>query len=157
MRRRIIAIVAILVATTATTVLSTGPATAAPASIGVTAVRPDLDGVRIQSVNNSAVFLIIDGQRHWIPNETTYFNLFRSFDGIVKDAHINDIDEGEQLSDGAILARSPDFANVYLVSNGMRRWISSRGVFDRYQFNSRKIVSIPSVVLFTIPEGPPIV
>jgi hypothetical protein len=156
MRRRIIITVALLVATAATTVLSTGPAAAVPTSVGVTAVRTDLDGVRIQPVNNPAVFLIIDGQRHWIPNQTTYFNLFRNFDGIVKDPHINDIDEGQQLSDGAILARSPEFSNVYLVSNGTRRWISSQGVFDRYQFDNRKIVLIPSAVLFGVPEGPPI-
>lgn len=116
--------------------------------------HPELNGYRIKTVNSPAVYLVLDGKRRGIPNEATYFNLFRSWDGIQNVIDIDRIDDGGNLSDGAILAKSPSSAAVYLVSNGMKRGITSAAVFDKYSFDWDKIVTLSAVVLDAVPNGP---
>ncbi|MGV9855775.1 hypothetical protein ACWDWU_44595 [Streptomyces sp. NPDC003442] len=116
--------------------------------------HPELNGYRIKTVNSAAVYLVLDGKRRGIPNETTYFNLFRSWDGIQNVIDIDSIDDGGNLSDGAMLAKSPSSATVYLVSNGVKRGITSAAVFDKYSFDWDKIVTVSAVVLDAVPNGP---
>ncbi|GAA2333112.1 hypothetical protein [Streptomyces violaceusniger] len=116
--------------------------------------HPELNGYRIKTVNSSAVYLVLDGKRRGIPNEATYFNLFRSWDGIQNVIDIDRIDDGGNLSDGAMLAKSPSSATVYLVSNGIKRGITSAAVFDKYSFDWDKIVTVSAVVLDAVPNGP---
>ncbi|WP_190024533.1 hypothetical protein [Streptomyces hiroshimensis] len=115
--------------------------------------HPELNGARLKGVNSPAVYLILDGQRRWIPNPATYNNLFRNWNGIQSVIDIGSIDDGGQLSDGAILAKSPDGPAVYLVSNGVKRWITSPAAMDKYYFDWNKIVSVSPVALNAIPTG----
>ncbi|MGK5732146.1 hypothetical protein [Streptomyces sp. URMC 124] len=115
--------------------------------------HPELNGARLKGVNSPAVYLILDGKRRWIPNPATYNNLFRNWNGIQTVVDIAAIDDGGQLSDGAILAKSPDGPAVYLVSNGVKRWITSPAAMDKYYFDWNKIVSVSPVALNAIPTG----
>ncbi|MFF7725306.1 hypothetical protein [Streptomyces sp. NPDC008001] len=115
--------------------------------------HPELNGARLKGVNSPAVYLILDGKRHWIPNPATYNNLFRNWNGIQSVIDIGAIDDGGQLSDGAILAKSPGEPAVYLVSNGIKRWITSPAAMDKYYFDWNKIVNISPVALNSIPTG----
>ncbi|MGK5549679.1 hypothetical protein ACSNOH_33895 [Streptomyces sp. URMC 127] len=118
--------------------------------------HPELNGARLKGVNSPAVYLILDGKRRWIPNPATYNNLFRSWDGIQTVIDIDAVDDGGQLSDGAILAKSPGEPAVYLVSNGVKRWITSPAAMDKYYFDWNKIVNVSPVALNAIPTGAPI-
>ncbi|MBF6044507.1 hypothetical protein GO001_04615 [Streptomyces sp. NRRL B-1677] len=115
--------------------------------------HPELDGARLKGVNSPAVYLILDGKRRWIPNPATYNNLFRNWNGIQSVVDIGAIDDGGQLSDGAILAKSPSGPAVYLVSNGIKRWITSPAAMDKYYFDWNKIVNVSPVALNAIPTG----
>ncbi|WP_413812556.1 hypothetical protein [Streptomyces sp. OE57] len=131
-----------------------GAASAAQGSSAqVQGEHPELNGYRIKTVNSAAVYLVLDGKRRGIPNEATYFNLFRSWDGIQNVIDIDSIDDGGNLSDGAMLAKSPSSATVYLVSNGVKRGITSAAVFDKYSFDWDKIVTVSAVVLDAVPNG----
>lgn len=129
-------------------------ATAKGSSARIQGEHPELNGYRIKTVTSAAVYLVLDGKRRGIPNEATYFNLFRSWDGIQNVIDIDRIDDGGNLSDGAMLAKSPSSATVYLVSNGVKRGIASAAVFDKYSFDWDKIVTVSAVVLDAVPNGP---
>ncbi|PSJ26899.1 hypothetical protein B7P34_20475 [Streptosporangium nondiastaticum] len=115
--------------------------------------HPELNGARVKGVNSPAIYLILDGKRRWIPNPATYNNLFRDWNGIQSVVDIGAIDDGGQLSDGAILAKSPSGPAVYLVSNGIKRWITSPAAMDKYYFDWNKIVNLSPVALDSIPTG----
>ena len=116
--------------------------------------RPDLSGLRVKLPNHPEVYLIDpEGYRRWIPNPDTYNNLFRGWDGIVVDIDINEIAQAAPLSDGAILARAANAAPVYLVSNGVKRWITSPQVMDKYHFRWDRVYVLPPAVVNLIPTG----
>ena len=122
----------------------------------ITEPRPDLAGLRVKSPNAPQVYLIDpDGYRRWIPNPPTYNNLFRDWNGIITDIDTNEISEASPLTDGAVLARGIGTAPVYLVSNGMKRWITSPTAMDKYYFNWNTVVQIPSILVDSIPTGSP--
>jgi hypothetical protein len=110
----------------------------------------------VQSPGRPQIYVIDpEGYRRWIPNPSTYDNLFNTWDGVIVDLGTHNIPEAAALSNGAFLAKSPDAVQVYLVSNGQKRWITSPPVFDHYRFNGNKIQSVSSVALDAIPTGPP--
>lgn len=116
--------------------------------------RPDLSGVRVKSPNDAAVYLIDpEGYRRHIPDPDTYNNLFRDWSGIIVDIDVRNITAAAALSPGAILAKSPDRPEVYLVSNGIKRHIWSPAVMDKYHFSWEKIRTLPQVSLDAIPAG----
>ncbi|MFI1800282.1 hypothetical protein ACH427_23425 [Streptomyces sp. NPDC020379] len=115
--------------------------------------HPELNGKRVKGINGPAIYLILDGKRRWIPNPDTYNNLFRGWDGIQSVVDINSIDDGGQLSDGAILGKSPNAPQVYLISNGVKRWITSPAAMDKYDFAWNKIVVLSPVAIGSIPTG----
>jgi hypothetical protein len=137
------------------------PAQPLQVSVGVQpetlrAPRPDLNGLRVKSPTSPPVYLILDGYRRWIPDPDTYNNLFRDWNGIIVDINIGDISEGSQLAYGAVLARPAGAAPVYLVSNSIKRWITSPAAMDKYYFAWDRIVVVPHILLDSIPEGPSI-
>jgi hypothetical protein len=118
--------------------------------------RPDLNGLRVKLPNADPIYLILDGYRRWIPDPDTYNNLFRNWDGVIVDIDINDIPEGPPLSHGAILARALNTAPVYLVSNGLKRWVTSPAAMDKYWFAWEKVLNVPASLLDPLPPGAPL-
>ncbi len=116
--------------------------------------RPDISGLRVKLPTDPKVYLIDPrGFRRWIPDPTTYNNLFRDWAGIVIDIDINEIPEASPLTSTAVLVKS-NTAPVYLVSNGMRRWITSPEVMDKYTFAWERILTLPPSVVDSIRRGP---
>lgn len=141
-------------------------ATAAPETldlrIGIVAPagapRPDLNGLRITPLGeNQPVYLILEGTRRHIPNPATYDNLFIDWSGIYIAVDLDQIPEGDPLSDGAILAQAAprpgeEFpAPVHLITNG-KKWFAAQP--KRYHFDPRKARLVPPVVMDLIPSGP---
>ncbi|MEV4443177.1 hypothetical protein AB0K09_30070 [Streptomyces sp. NPDC049577] len=115
--------------------------------------RPELNGMRVKPVNGPAVYLVLDGRRRWIPNPATYNNLFRDWNGIQSVIDIGSIPDGGALSDGAFLGKAPNAPEVYLISNGVKRWITSPAAMDKYYFAWNKIVNVSPVAIAAIPSG----
>jgi hypothetical protein len=120
----------------------------------VSAPRPDLNGLRLGHPVTGAIYLIDEGYRRHIPNPETYNNLFRDWNDIIWDPYVNDIPELAPLSHGSILAQTNGTAPIYLISNGVKRWISSPYIMDRYYFNWGKVVVLNQPILLnSIPSG----
>src|SRR4051794_14942050 len=77
------------------------------------------------------VYLIDRGFRRYIPNVTTYENLFRDWECIIEDIDIETIRLGDPLSDGASLVRVTGREEVYFVDEGIRRLIPCAQVLDK--------------------------
>ncbi|MBT2382167.1 hypothetical protein [Streptomyces sp. ISL-11] len=112
-----------------------------------------MNGQRLKGVNSPAIYLVLDGRRRWIPNPATYNNLFRDWNGIQTVIDIGSIDDGGQLSDGAFLGKAANDPAVYLISNGVKRWITSPAAMDKYHFAWNKIASVNPLALSSIPTG----
>lgn len=116
-------------------------------------IRPDLNGVRLKGPASPAIYVVIDGYRRWIPDPATYNNLFRDWNGVIVVSNLPDIAEAEPLTSGAVLARPAGMAPVYLVSNGVKRWITAPSVMDKYYFNWSRVQNLPPNVVNSIPTG----
>jgi hypothetical protein len=116
--------------------------------------RPDLNGLRVKFPNQPAIYLIDRGYRRWIPDPATYNNLFRDWNGIVVDIDIDEIPLAPQITSGAVLVRADGTAPVYLVDQGMKRWIVSPAMMDKYYFAWNRIYVLPRGVVDPIPVGP---
>ncbi|SED39190.1 hypothetical protein SAMN04489727_7681 [Amycolatopsis tolypomycina] len=95
------------------------------------------NGYRYQVPGTTAVYLVIDGVRHHVPDERTYFNLWRTWDGILPGG--TNITVGDPLLSNSYLGQE-DFwpYRVYLVGRS-KRWIPSPAIFDQYAFDWAKI------------------
>src|SRR4051794_37367351 len=79
------------------------------------------DGERVIGSKGGAVYLALNGQLCWIPDPTTYNNLFKDWNGIVvNDYLINNMPHGATLTSGAVLAQATGTAPVYLATNNMK-------------------------------------
>jgi hypothetical protein len=116
--------------------------------------RPDLNGLRLKSVNDPKVYLIDQGTKRWIPNPSTYNNLFRDWTTIVVDIDVDEILTGAPLTDGAFLARAGTSAPVYLIDQGTKRWILNPPTMEKYDFDWGKVKEVDAVLINALPNGP---
>ncbi|MFD0764333.1 hypothetical protein ACFQZI_05680 [Mucilaginibacter lutimaris] len=149
-----------IIITAITTLLTEGKiANGAPAWPDIKGVTPDAidpeattvwtEGSRI-SVGD-AIYLILDGQVRHIPDPETYKNLFDTWDGVIKSEEgLQKI--GRPLTAGAYLSKA-DGDRVYLVVDGVKRWIASPQVFKKYHFNDKAIKHISPAQQNAIPTG----
>ena len=113
------------------------------------------EGYRINQEGQPAIYLVLDGKRHHIPNPTTYNNLCGNSDTRHAVLDVNIVPDGGALSDGAILARPNNAPNVYLVSNGKKRHVTSPAAMAKFGFDG-VIRVVDHVLLDFIPTGGPI-
>jgi hypothetical protein len=112
------------------------------------------DGERVKGSNSAPVYLILHGQLRWIPDPTTYNNLFKDWNGIsINDYLVDNVPAGATLTSGAVLAKG-SAAPIYLVTNGQKLWIPDPTVFNKFYFNSGKVITVPDVVINFVPQGP---
>lgn len=115
--------------------------------------RPDLAGLRLTPLKGGPVYLVNpEGFLQLIPNPQTYNNLFRDWNNIVK-ADLIGIAMGNPLTDGAVLAKADNSDAVFIVTNGVKRWITSAASMDKYYFSWNAIVTAPHVLVDFVPTG----
>lgn len=115
--------------------------------------RPDLSGLLIQQPGTYGIYLIVNGTKRLIPDPDTLKRLFIHNPTIIP-WDVPSVESGPMLSVGAVLVRADGFANTYVVTNGVRWFIPSDAVFNRYQFNRANVVVVPAIVINSVPPGP---
>ncbi|HWW03931.1 hypothetical protein [Collimonas sp.] len=112
------------------------------------------DGERITASTGGAIYLVMNGLRHLIPNPTTYNNLFSTWGGVVvSDYLVDSIPSGPPLTSGAVLAKGSP-SNIYLVTNNQKLWIPNPATFEKFSFSSNKVVTVPDVIINAVQAGP---
>ncbi|MFD1547854.1 hypothetical protein [Nonomuraea guangzhouensis] len=105
-------------------------------------------GKRFQMSGSNRVYLAgPDDVAYAIPNETIYFQLWNTWDGLTvwpRDT-VSSCFGGSHLWSDAFLIRDPTSPRVYLYDDriGRFRWITSEAVFDQYAFARNKIRLFP--------------
>ena len=110
------------------------------------------EGYRIRQAGHEPVFIVIDGKRHWVPNNATHYNLFGENGNIHEVVDINVVPHGSALSNGAILARPNNSSNVFLITNGLKHHLASPSVMSKFGFEGIVRV-VPSVLIDFIRTG----
>jgi hypothetical protein len=98
----------------------------------------------------NGIYLVLDGNVRNIPDPNTYDNLFENRNNIITSAANLQV-IGEPLTPGAYLAAGD--TRVYLVNDGVKRWIASPQVFQKYHFNAAVVKTINAGELKDIPMG----
>lgn len=115
--------------------------------------RPDLSGMRLMGLTGPAIYVVSpEGYLQLIPNPNVYHALFRNWDNITH-TDVNLLAMGPSLSDTAQLVKKVGAADVYLLSNGMKRPITEAG-FNKYNFAWDQIVTYPQSFIDMWPTGP---
>ena len=128
-----------------TTAAGTVPAGVTPSP------APQYNGMLQQEPNTAPVYQVINGVLCWIPDLQTLSNLIVPG---AKAQNLADIAVGTPLTSGAVLAKGDVDPSTYLVSNGVKMWIPNETIFGNYQFNWAKVVTVPQIVINSIPDGP---
>ncbi|PQO35827.1 hypothetical protein C5Y96_09265 [Blastopirellula marina] len=115
-------------------------------------LRPDLNGVRVKLPNQPHIYLIDEGKKRHIPDPPTYNSLFRSWEGIVEDLDVNDIETGTTITPGSVIATGDATPHVYLIDGRSKRHIVSPAVMDKYHFRW-PTQPVPQAVIDGIPTG----
>jgi hypothetical protein len=118
--------------------------------------RPELNGRRLKYPGRPQIYLVDQGYRRHIPDQATYNNLFRDWNGIVETELISDVPEGAPIASGTVLARGIGTTTVYFVEPGSKRWIFNPHTMDVYYFSWGRVYNVPLTLLLGIPDGPSI-
>jgi hypothetical protein len=119
-------------------------------TVSLTTPGPELHGRRLQLPGTSAVFLVLDGHRHLIPDQATA-GLFRDASGIqMMDASA--IPDGGPIS-GASLVRTDVDGHVFLIANGRKHWVDTADALAFYDFDPDRIVDVPASAIAGLTRG----
>ena len=113
--------------------------------------HPEVNGDLLKLPNTDPIYSVIDGYRCHVPDRQTFNNLFTG--SATPEPLLKVVSEGHPLSVGAMLVRAKGDEKVYLLSNGVKRWIPSRDIFNLYHFNAAGITDFPAIVVNSIPTG----
>ena len=111
------------------------------------------DGLRVAAHTTSAIYLVMWGELHWIPDPATFNSIFKDWSGIINSDYIVDnMPKGLALAAGSFIAISGASPAWYFVTLGKKLHIPDPATVNR--FNFRSPISLPHLALDYIPTGP---
>ncbi len=123
------------------------------------AVKTDaVNGVLVKG-SGPRVYMVFNNVRRWIQNEKIFKELGYSFENVqtMPDDIVDSFAEGELVDDakfypdGSLLKDEKN--RIYLIENGLRRWIANDSVFKDLKFNHNSVIPISNNQLQNIPIG----
>jgi len=121
---------------------------------------PPLDyknGWRIRDGRSGRIFLVLDGGLRYILNSMIYEHLFVDWTGIHEVRHLGEgYKSGPMIDWPVYLAKGTSDGKVFLLIDGMKRWITSPAVFNAYGFSWEKIRTEAADSLNRMPTGAPL-
>jgi hypothetical protein len=128
----------------------------------VVSLRPELNGQLFRPPENERVWMIDGGQRRWI-TPAAFGSLFVS-DPKIASFDVAPIAEGNPVADGAMLVKAPDDPRIFLIDRNpagrpaiFKRHVVGMDVLRLYQFSTSSMVTLPAIVLDSVPTGDPLV
>lgn len=125
-----------------------------PARLLITLAGPrsQTKAKRIRTPSDGKIYLVIDNQLRWIPNEPTYTGLFIPGVGITDIPSADGYLVGPPLS-GAYLAKPDRGDGIYFIEGGKKRFLTQSAIF-RFSFDKARIRTVPAGELAKMPDGP---
>jgi hypothetical protein len=124
-------------------------------------IRKDLNGLRVRLPLSAPIYLIDLGKRRHIPNPQVYNQLFSTWEGVIDDIDVDEIQLGDPIPETALLFRCADSPKVFLLDgnppNQVKRHVVAPAVMDRYKFDWAKVQgwNVPLSAI-AYPDGDPI-
>src|SRR5262249_46903665 len=123
------------------------------------------EGELIKGMSHPEVYVIQNGQRHWIPDPATLQSRW-SWDQVqtLSDGDVDVIPlgdpipsvlSGQKWPDGALVT-APPAPEIYIVQGGQRHWIPNPQTFIANGYAWDAVEAIPTSVINTIPLGAPV-
>lgn len=121
-----------------------------------------VDGMVVKG-SGPEVYIMENGMRRWVVDETAFDDLFLPWDRVVL---VADEDIAQYPKGKSILAKSrypdgmllrADGVKVYRMERGTKRWITSENEFNALKLDWRAVMDISMQKLKTVSEGKPIV
>ena len=119
----------------------------------------DGNRVMVSPGGDGKVYVVIDNQKCYIPDNPTSGNLWADNDAIqhLTKQQFDEISTGAALSVGAVLATAIHDDGVFLVTGKQKRHIHSPETFKKYGFNKNVIFNkVPKIIMDNVPSGPEI-
>ena len=112
--------------------------------------------------NGDSVYVISDEKKRWIASLEIFNALGYKWENIfqISEEELNLIPIGSKISDTDIhpngnLIRGAD-GKVYLIENGLKRWIKNPEIFEKHNFKWQNIISVSNLEISKYPLGLPI-
>ena len=119
--------------------------------------HPELAGRKVRIPGTTPIYVIDqNGYRRFVPFPLTFLNLFGDVipsDNMMVAGEVGDIAIGPPLDERAILIRGASLEAIYLLDRGTKKLISSPKIMNKYGFDERCIVSVPQVLIDSLPAG----
>lgn len=110
----------------------------------------------IKDANSPRVYFILDGRKSWIQTPQSFERMVSSWSAItlIQDSDI--YPNGDAIDNDSQLMRGKDSTKVYLALYGVKRWITTPGVFESLGLDWGKVAVVDHWVLQLFREGLPI-
>jgi hypothetical protein len=119
--------------------------------------HPEFAGRKARIPGTTPIYVIDrKGYRRYVPYPLTFLNLFGDAipaDRMMVAEEVANIAIGPPLDDRAILVRGASLESIYLVDRGAKKLISSSQVMNKYGFDEKCIISVPQVLIDSVPVG----
>lgn len=113
-------------------------------------------GALLQDKNTGGVFYVEDGIKYPIVAKEILTNNFKNYKlTVVSPEELNKYitaANGVKLKDGTLIKIRTD-AKVYVISNGLRRWIANESTFNQLGYKWADIIDVSEKVAILHPEG----
>lgn len=119
------------------------------------------NGSCLKRNDEAAIYLVMDGKKCHIPNVPTLLNLYKDGSHVLSGGTLGRIlefvipkmENGAEISDGALLIKSDSSDAVFLLTNNRKYGITSMEQFNSCHFDAEKIRIFPNVIIEAIPNG----
>lgn len=119
--------------------------------------HPEFAGRKARIPGTTPIYVIDrKGYRRYVPIPSTFLSLFGDAipaNNMIVAEEVADIAIGPPLDERAILVRGASLESIYLLDRGTKKLISGSQVMTKYGFDEKCIISVPQVLIDSIPVG----
>jgi len=106
----------------------------------------------VQTYGEAEVYLVMFCEKKWIPNPPTLDGIFNSWK-IHRFKKEPGLEKSSAVTNGALLIKDAKSPKVYIHTNGHKYWICNPATFNKFNFDWKKIHTLPVDEVDKIPTG----
>jgi len=119
------------------------------------------NGSCIRASDQVNIYLVMKGEKRYIPNTSTYNNIFKDVSNVLDGGKygpiwnkvVDSIPKGEDITNGAILIKADNSNPIYLLTNNKKYYITDPKQYADCNFKPGGQKTYPAVVIDAMPRG----